>query len=105
MFINEPRGVVEFGNDTGAVIACGARGSPTPKVEWVMAGDGSLAGPVPHIREPLPNGSLYFPPFPAEAYRHDIHSAVYRCEASNSAGRILSREVNVRAGESKVSLS
>ncbi|XP_071439149.1 cell adhesion molecule Dscam2-like [Hetaerina americana] len=97
VFVNEPRGLVEFGNDTGALIGCAARGSPPPKVEWVMAGDGSLAGPVPHVREPLANGSLHFPSFPAEAYRHDIHSAVYRCEAANSAGRILSREVNVRA--------
>ncbi|XP_069701681.1 cell adhesion molecule Dscam2 isoform X1 [Periplaneta americana] len=36
-------------------------------------------------------------PFPPAAYRQDIHSTVYRCVASNAVGRIISRDVQVRA--------
>ncbi|XP_068082192.1 cell adhesion molecule Dscam2 [Anabrus simplex] len=96
VFVGEPRAAVEFSNDTGALLQCTAHGSPTPQIEWLL-GDGSSVGSVPNIRELLANGSLYFPPFGAESYRHDVHSTMYRCEASNSVGRILSREVNVRA--------
>lgn len=49
----------------------------------------------------LSNGSLYFPPFPGELYSSDVHTAAYRCAASNPAGTILSREMRVRAGESR----
>lgn len=52
----------------------------------------------------LGNGTLYFPPFRAEDYRKDLHSTVYRCRASNLAGTILSRDVNVRAGQDFVCL-
>jgi len=47
----------------------------------------------------LRNGTLVLLPFPAAAYRQDVHSAAYRCVASNSVGRVLSRDVQVRAGE------
>ena len=44
------------------------------------------------------NVSLHFDPFPASAYRPDVHSAAYRCRASlPGVGTILSREVKVRA--------
>lgn len=87
---------MEFANDQGALVPCSAQGSPEPAIAWLMA-DGTTVTPVPTIREMTKNGSLYFPPFGAESYRHDVHSTGYRCEASNSVGRILSREVNVRA--------
>lgn len=96
MFITEPRSTIEFANDVGALVPCTAHGSPDPIITWLMA-DGTSVTPVLHIRELTKNGSLYFPPFGAESYRHDVHSASYRCEASNSVGRILSREVNVKA--------
>lgn len=97
VLVSEPRSTVEFSNDTGAMIHCSAHGSPTPRVDWLM-GDGSPVIPIPHIREMLANGSMYFLPFGAESYRHDVHSAVYRCQASNSVGRVLGREVNIKAG-------
>ncbi|XP_044591619.1 Down syndrome cell adhesion molecule-like protein Dscam2 isoform X3 [Cotesia glomerata] len=93
---SEPRSTVEFSNDTGAMLHCSAHGSPSPRVDWLM-GDGSPVHPIPNIREILANGSMYFLPFGAESYRHDVHSAVYRCQASNSVGRVLGREVNVKA--------
>ncbi|XP_012280177.1 Down syndrome cell adhesion molecule-like protein Dscam2 [Orussus abietinus] len=92
----EPRSSVEFSNDTGAMIHCAAYGSPPPRIDWLM-GDGSPVVPITHIRERLENGSLYFLPFSAESYRQDVHSAVYRCQASNSVGTVLGREVSIRA--------
>lgn len=98
LFLIEPRSIVEFANDTGALLECSANGSPTPTLDWVSS-DGSPVEPIPHLRETLGNGSLYFPPFGAESYRHDVHSAVYRCMATNKVGTVLSSEVNVRAGK------
>ncbi|KAK2587184.1 hypothetical protein KPH14_002930 [Odynerus spinipes] len=96
VLVSEPRSSVEFSNDTGAMIHCSAHGSPSPRIDWLM-GDGSPVLPIPHIREMLVNGSMYFLPFGAESYRHDVHSAVYRCQASNSVGRVLGREITVKA--------
>ena len=96
VLVAEPRSSIEFSNDTGTMIHCSATGSPLPRVDWLM-GDGSPVIPIPNIREVLLNGSMYFLPFGAENYRHDVHSSVYRCQASNSVGRVLGREVTVRA--------
>ncbi|XP_050450848.1 cell adhesion molecule Dscam2-like isoform X3 [Cataglyphis hispanica] len=96
VLVSEPRSSVEFSNDTGAMIHCSAHGSPSPRIDWLM-GDGSPVLPIPHIREMLMNGSMYFLPFGAESYRHDVHSAVYRCQASNSVGKVLGREITVKA--------
>ncbi|XP_044016307.1 Down syndrome cell adhesion molecule-like protein Dscam2 isoform X2 [Aphidius gifuensis] len=96
ILISEPRSTVEFSNDTGAMLHCSAHGSPGPRVDWLM-GDGSPVHPIPNIRELLVNGSMYFLPFGAESYRHDVHFSSYRCQASNSVGRILGREINVKA--------
>jgi len=48
------------------------------------------------------NGTLHFPPFLAQYYRTDVHEATYRCRASNEAGTVLSRNVQVQAGECNV---
>ncbi|XP_043281864.1 Down syndrome cell adhesion molecule-like protein Dscam2 isoform X2 [Venturia canescens] len=93
---SQPRSSVEFSNDTGAMIHCSAKGSPSPRVDWLM-GDGSPVHPISNIREMLANGSMYFLPFGGESYRGDVHAAVYRCQASNSVGRVLGREITVRA--------
>jgi len=98
VLVSEPRSSVEFSNDTGAMIHCSAHGSPLPRIDWLM-GDGSPVLPIPNIREMLVNGSMYFLPFGAESYRHDVHSAVYRCQASNSVGKVLGREITVKAGK------
>lgn len=100
-FLKEPPSRVDFANDTGARIDCSAGGSPPPSVSW-LSGDGKPVGPIPQTRELLPNGSLFFPPFRPSGYRHDVHAATYRCVAENSLGRIHSRDVRVRAGESSL---
>ncbi|KPU80416.1 uncharacterized protein Dana_GF18608, isoform B [Drosophila ananassae] len=95
-FILEPAPRLLFGNDTGAQVTCTAHGSPPPLVSWVLR-DGSLATQVPGLRKISGNGTLHFPPFLAQYYRTDVHEATYRCRASNEAGTILSRNVQVQA--------
>jgi len=100
-FLKEPPSRVDFANETGARIDCSADGSPLPSISW-LSGDGKPVGPIPQTRELLANGSLLFPPFRPSGYRHDVHAATYRCVAENSVGRIHSRDVRVRAGESSL---
>lgn len=54
---------------------------------------------MPGLRQVLPNGNLVFPPFRAEDYRQEVHAQTYACLAKNQVGSIISRDVNVRAGE------
>lgn len=42
------------------------------------------------------NGTLEFPAFSSQFYRSDIHDQVYRCQATNQAGTIISRNIHVR---------
>uniref|UniRef100_A0A6P4DVD5 Down syndrome cell adhesion molecule-like protein Dscam2 n=1 Tax=Drosophila rhopaloa TaxID=1041015 RepID=A0A6P4DVD5_DRORH len=95
-FLLEPAPRLLFGNDTGAQVSCTAHGTPPPLVSWVLR-DGSLATQVPGLRKISGNGTLHFPPFLAQYYRTDVHEATYRCRASNEAGTVLSRNVQVQA--------
>jgi len=88
-----------FSNSSGGRLDCAAEGSPDPRVEWVLGSDGSPVVPVPGARVVMANGSLVFPAFREDHFRPDVHSATYRCGASNSAGRVLSLDVQVRAGK------
>lgn len=98
VFIQEPPHRVEFSNSSGGRVDCSAHGSPQPELGWSL-GDGTPVVHIPDLRLVHPNGSLVFPPFPAEHYSHDIHTALYRCKARNQMGQIVSRDVHVRAGE------
>lgn len=42
------------------------------------------------------NGTVEFPAFASQFYRSDVHDQVYRCQASNQGGTIISRNVHVR---------
>lgn len=42
------------------------------------------------------NGTIEFPAFSSQFYRSDIHDQVYRCQASNQGGTIISRNIHVR---------
>ncbi|XP_049839470.1 Down syndrome cell adhesion molecule-like protein Dscam2 [Schistocerca gregaria] len=96
VLMQEPPPRLRFSNSTGAQVSCSARGSPPPSIVWMHA-DGSPVTSVPGLRQTLSNGTLYFPPFRAEDYREEVHSATYRCKASNQGGAVLSRDVIVRA--------
>lgn len=56
------------------------------------------------LRILFPNGSLVFPPFSSDRYRHDVHATLYRCRLKSSLGVVLSREVHVKAGNVKLIL-
>ncbi|KAB0795843.1 hypothetical protein PPYR_09904 [Photinus pyralis] len=92
----EPPTRLEFSNSSGGWLDCSASGSPQPSIDWLSV-DGTSVGDVSGIRRVLRNGTLVLLPFAAAAYRQDIHSTVYRCVASNGVGRIISRDVQVRA--------
>ncbi|XP_022216725.2 Down syndrome cell adhesion molecule-like protein Dscam2 isoform X3 [Drosophila obscura] len=95
-FVMEPPGRVEFSNSSGGWLDCSASGSPQPTIDWVHA-DGSAVTEIHGVRRVLRNGTLVLMPFAAAAYHQDIHNTIYRCIASNSVGRIVSRDVQVRA--------
>ncbi|XP_017879717.1 Down syndrome cell adhesion molecule-like protein Dscam2 isoform X2 [Ceratina calcarata] len=95
-FVMEPPSRVEFSNSSGAWLDCTATGSPPPNIDWSTA-DGHPVNDITGVRRVLRNGTLVLLPFPAAAFRQDVHSAAYRCVASNSVGRVLSRDVQVRA--------
>jgi hypothetical protein len=97
LLVLEPPHRLEFSNSTGGRLDCSARGSPKPTVHWLLI-DGSPANSISGLRYQLPNGSLAFPAFSAADFRPDVHRAVYRCVASNALGRVLSRDVRLRAG-------
>lgn len=96
----EPPSRLEFSNSSGGWLDCSASGSPQPSIDWLSI-DGTSIGDVGGIRRVLRNGTLVLLPFPAAAYRQDIHSTIYRCVATNRVGRIISRDVQVRAGKYK----
>ncbi|CAN8002733.1 unnamed protein product, partial [Ixodes pacificus] len=101
-FVSEPSARIHFDNSTGAALFCGARGHPTPTIQWVTLDSegGSPSGSVmdlPGLRRMQSDGTLVFEPFRAEQYRQDVHNAVYRCTASNRFGVVGSRDVHVRA--------
>ncbi|CAL1268416.1 unnamed protein product [Larinioides sclopetarius] len=95
-FTIEPLGKVQFYNSTGAVVTCAASGVPLPTMSWIRQ-DGTPVQEVPELLQIRPDASLVFSPFRPEDFRQDIHSATYRCTASNSVGIIGSRDVNIRA--------
>lgn len=97
-FVKEPPSRVDFSNETGAFVDCMASGTPPPSVTWLTS-EGEPVLTVPHTLELLSNGSLLFHPFNPGAYRHDLHKATYRCAATNSVGRVLSRDVHINAGQ------
>lgn len=78
---------------------CQASGRPAPAVRWIKLPDAVTAAEVPGLRYVRPDGTLVFPKFAPKDLRQDVHSALYRCVATNSVGAVASRDVRVRAGE------
>ncbi|XP_049521428.1 Down syndrome cell adhesion molecule-like protein Dscam2 [Dermacentor silvarum] len=101
-FVREPPPRLRFHNSTGGSLECSTRGHPTPELRWLALDDtgvvpGTPALDLPGLRRVRADGSLEFLPFRADQYRQDVHSATYRCLASNRIGVIGSRDVHVRA--------
>lgn len=98
VFDVEPPARLDLTNRAGGRLECSARGIPPPSILWVL-GDGSPLTSYTNLRYQLPNGTLMFSPFSSSQFRKDIHRTSYRCVVTNSLGRILSREVSLRAGK------
>lgn len=96
VFVQEPPNQVDFSNTTGAEIICQSRGTPLPRITWVKT-DGTVIKDVPGLRQVQDNGNLILPPFRAEDYNQEVHAQTYRCIAENTFGKIISRDVHVRA--------
>lgn len=121
-FIQEPPALLEFTNQTGATVWCAATGHPQPTVMWISASELATTTTAGTLMEmaglrriggaatttmtggTAQNISLVFPPFAASSYRPDVHSTAYRCRATSPSGTILSREMRLRAGNSKSNL-
>ena len=98
IFLSEPPDSLVFGNTKGATIPCTAFGRPSPSLDWIKD-DGFPVKVIPGIIEILPNNTLYFHSFAADLFQSDVHSQTYRCTASNEAGTIVSRTMEVKAGK------
>lgn len=48
------------------------------------------------FRQLQSNGTIEFFAFASHFYRSDIHDQIYRCQASNQVGTIISRNIQVR---------
>ncbi|KAL1475643.1 hypothetical protein MTO96_019299 [Rhipicephalus appendiculatus] len=95
-FTLEPPHRLEFSNASGGELRCEAHGEPPPLLVWATA-DSVPVTVVPGVRVLAEDGALVFPPFPAEAYRQDVHAASYHCIASNEIGTVASTDVHVSA--------
>nr|XP_018916966.1 PREDICTED: Down syndrome cell adhesion molecule-like protein Dscam2 isoform X2 [Bemisia tabaci] len=94
-FTEEPPSWLDYSNTFGAIISCTAQGNPLPDIRWLD----SLNKPIvyiPGLRELLSNGSLYLPAFRSQDFNTEIHSASYKCMATNAVGSVLSRECKLR---------
>lgn len=57
---------------------------------------------IPGLRYIRTDGALVFPPFASSFYSPSVHHTGYVCVAWNSAGTIISAQINVKAGEFKL---
>lgn len=72
------------------------------QLDWLLL-DNMPVVPLAGLRRVLANGSLELLPFPAERYRHDVHSTTYRCRLRLSSGfAVLSRSIHVHAGKERL---
>lgn len=96
-FVNDSIQHVTFSSTVGVVIPCPAAGSPSATLRWYLA-TGDDIYDVPHIRHVHANGTLQLYPFSPSAFNSFIHDNDYFCTAENSAGKIRSPNIRVKAG-------
>ncbi|CAM1301323.1 Uncharacterised protein at_DN0030 [Pycnogonum litorale] len=97
-FTEEPPSRISFFNSVAVTIRCSATSpgeTSSHNVSWTLD-NGRLLRNISSIRYNI-EGSLEFKSFKPSQYLHDVHSAVYRCKASDAHGTITSRPVQVKA--------
>lgn len=118
IFRLQPPSVINYSNTKGTTILCLASGSPRPTISWYTSSAGldttqqtilsddlssdqsRLVTNVTNLRVILQNGSaIRLLPFKPSEFRQDIHTAEYRCVASNQVATIHSRSALVQAGK------
>ncbi|XP_065220187.1 cell adhesion molecule Dscam2-like isoform X2 [Planococcus citri] len=100
VFLVEPPPFIHLVNSSrGALLNCLGQGNPHPSIQWLDQ-DHQEVTTIPGLREILPNGSLYFPPFSIPDYRSDIHSSTYSCSLTNIVGSVISRECHMHSDNS-----
>ncbi|XP_069038519.1 cell adhesion molecule DSCAML1 isoform X1 [Lepisosteus oculatus] len=95
-FVNATLQQVTFSNSVGVSLPCPAGGSPAAALRWYLA-TGDDIYDVPHIRHVHANGTLQLYPFLPSAFNSFIHDNDYFCTAENSAGKIRSPSIHVKA--------
>ncbi|KGL87729.1 Down syndrome cell adhesion molecule-like 1, partial [Charadrius vociferus] len=95
-FVNDSIQQVTFSSTVGVVIPCPAAGTPSAVLRWYLA-TGDDIYDVPHIRHVHANGTLQLYPFSPSAFNSFIHDNDYFCTAENSAGKIRSPNIRVKA--------
>jgi hypothetical protein len=120
VFRLQPPNVIHYLNTRGTTLVCLASGSPKATISWYYSPSGldvshlsSLSGdnlsndlnsrPVTNItntRLILQDGAaIRLLPFEEGQFRQDVHTAEYRCVASNRVATIHSKSVSVQAGK------
>ncbi|XP_066567577.1 cell adhesion molecule DSCAML1 [Amia ocellicauda] len=95
-FLNASLQQVTFSSSVGVSLPCPAGGSPGAALRWYLA-TGDDIYDVPHIRHVHANGTLQLYPFSPSAFNSFIHDNDYFCTAENSAGKIRSPSIHVKA--------
>lgn len=102
VFRLQPPNVIEYPNTQGTTLVCLASGSPRPTISWYTSQHG-LDRPVTNItnvRLILQDGAaLRLLPFKESEFLQDVHTAEYRCVASNPIATINSKSISVLAGK------
>lgn len=96
IFLSEPPSSLVFANTHGALVPCTAYGKPAPALDWIKD-DGSAVDDVPGLLKVLSNNTLQFYPFDDTSFQDDVHTQTYRCLATNIAGSVLSRPMQVKS--------
>lgn len=104
IFLSEPPTSLIFANTHGAFVPCTAFGRPAPVLEWIRR-DGTLVEDIPGLLKIHANNTLEFLPFEEAQFNTDVHNQDYQCTATNEAGVIISRQMQIKSGMEKYQIA
>ncbi|XP_051534458.1 cell adhesion molecule DSCAM isoform X1 [Myxocyprinus asiaticus] len=95
-FVNASLQEVVFSSTTGALVPCPAAAVPPATLRWYLA-SGEEIYDVPGIRHVHPNGTLQIYGFLPSSFSNLINDNTYYCTAENTAGKIRSQDLHIKA--------